>query len=148
MEDSGWADADSADNIANTNADPTLPIVPPLPPSGTVYPLPIAPSLPTNPIGPNLDYKFMEPEVLKVIADYIDSTYDQHYVGKKNKIQTVEYIYDVLQSTHFMRANIIKYASRMDKKVGESAKKDLLKLIHYAVMVYYYEFMQDTNEDK
>lgn len=89
-------------------------------------------------------YKFKEPEILQELRDYIDKTYDQHYVGTKKKTQTVEYIYDTLGNTDFMRANIIKYASRLDKKVGESSKKDVMKLLHYAIMMYYYEFKQDN----
>ena len=38
---------------------------------------------------------------------------------------------------------LIKYAMRFGKKGSEeNAKSDLLKLIHYAVLVYHFRFME------
>ena len=41
---------------------------------------------------------------------------------------------------------LIKYAMRFGKKGnGSDAKADLLKLIHYAVLVYHFRFMEKDN---
>jgi hypothetical protein len=88
-------------------------------------------------------YKFKEDEILELVKNYIDSTYNQHYSGKDN-IQTVEYLYSTFGNTDFLNSNIIKYASRMNKK-GEP-KKDVMKIFHYALLVYYYEFLHNKEQ--
>ena len=40
----------------------------------------------------SIDYKFNEEELVNELADYIDSTYDQHYA--KGKFQATEFIID------------------------------------------------------
>jgi len=78
-----------------------------------------------------IDYKFKEEEILKEVKDYIDSTYDQHYAS--GKIQSTEFIIDTGHGLGFAIGNIIKYAQRYGKKGGYN-KKDLLKVIHYAII--------------
>ena len=78
-----------------------------------------------------IDYKFKEEEILKDVKDYIDSTYDQHYAS--GKIQSTEFIIDAGHGLGFAIGNIIKYTQRYGKKGGYN-KKDLLKVIHYAII--------------
>ena len=78
-----------------------------------------------------IDYKFNEGEILKEIQAYVDSTYEQHYAT--GKIQSTEFILDTGHGLGFTIGNIIKYAQRYGKKDGFN-KKDLFKVIHYAIM--------------
>jgi hypothetical protein len=51
-----------------------------------------------------------------------------------NKIQSTEFIVDAGHGEGFCIGNIIKYAQRYGKKNGKN-KDDLLKIIHYAVIL-------------
>jgi hypothetical protein len=78
-----------------------------------------------------IDYKFDEDKAIKELKKYIDSTYDGHY--SKNKFQSMEFIVDCSHGDGFCMGNIIKYAQRYGKKEGKN-KKDLLKIMHYAII--------------
>lgn len=80
-----------------------------------------------------ISYKFNEDSAIEEIKEYIDSTYKGHY--SKNKFQSTEFIIDSGHGTGFMVGNCIKYAQRYGNKEGpESWRKDLMKIIHYAIM--------------
>ena len=76
--------------------------------------------------------KFKEEEVLNWVRNHIIETYDKHY--GKNKIQTTEFVFDAGHGEGFSIGNIIKYAQRYGKKDGYN-EKDLLKIIHYAIIL-------------
>ena len=76
-------------------------------------------------------YKYSEDKTLAELKDYIDGTYDQHYAS--GKIQSTEFIIDAGHGLGFAVGNIIKYAQRYGKKAGYN-KKDLMKVIHYAII--------------
>ena len=78
------------------------------------------------------DYKFNENKIVNDIMNYIDKTYDSHYAKTKN-YQATEIIIDQGHGTGFCMGNILKYAQRYGKKEGKN-KKDLLKVIHYAII--------------
>jgi hypothetical protein len=80
-----------------------------------------------------IDYKYNEGETLKEIQSYVDATYDQHY--SRNKFQATEFIIDAGHGTGFNIGNMMKYTQRYGRK-GDPAewRKDLLKVIHYAIM--------------
>ena len=78
--------------------------------------------------------KYNEGEILKEISDYVSSTYSAHY--SKNGIQTLDLIDSVGDAEAFCRSNILKYASRYDRK--GSARKDIIKIIHYAVLLLHF----------
>ena len=78
-----------------------------------------------------IDYKFNEDKFLKDVKVYIDETYTSHY-AKSNK-QATENIVDQGHGTGFCMGNILKYAQRYGKKDGYN-KKDLLKIVHYAII--------------
>lgn len=79
-----------------------------------------------------MKYKFNEDDVLNMVKNHILGTYDQHY--SMEKIQSTEFIIDAGHGEGFCIGNIIKYAQRYGKKSGKN-KEDLLKIIHYAVIL-------------
>ena len=85
-------------------------------------------------------YKFDEDKTLKEIKKYIDSTYDAHY--SKSKFQATEFILDSGHEEGFCIGNILKYAQRYGKKNGKD-KKDLLKVIHYAIIALHINNMEN-----
>jgi hypothetical protein len=90
-----------------------------------------------------IKYKYNEGELLKEFSQYIDQTYDQHY--SLNKFQATEFILDSGHGEGFCIGNILKYAQRYGKKDGYN-RKDLLKVLHYALIALYNHDLQ--HEDK
>ena len=80
------------------------------------------------------EYQYNEDKILDSMKEYIGKTYSKHY---SNKIQTLDLIDSVGDASAFCRSNILKYASRYDKK--GTAKLDIQKIIHYAVLLYHFE---------
>jgi hypothetical protein len=80
-----------------------------------------------------IDYKYDEDKNIKQIMEYIDATYSQHYSGK---YQATDMIIDAGHGTGFCVGNIMKYAKRYGKKDGYN-RKDLMKIIHYAMIQLY-----------
>ena len=77
------------------------------------------------------NYKFNEDKLIDELKEYIDGTYESHY--SKNQFQSTEFIVDCGHGDGFCIGNIIKYAQRYGKKNGKS-RKDLLKIMHYAII--------------
>ena len=78
-----------------------------------------------------IDYKYSEDRILKEIKEYVDATYGEHY--SQNKFQATEFIVDSGHGEGFCIGNIMKYAQRYGKKDGYN-RKDLMKVLHYAIM--------------
>ena len=81
-------------------------------------------------------YKYDEDEILKELKDYITGTYNQHYSAGDDKIQTLDLIEACGDGESFCRSNILKYASRYDKK--GTARRDIMKILHYAVLLMHF----------
>jgi len=81
-------------------------------------------------------YKYNEEQILKELADYISGTYRQHYSAGDDKIQTLDLIEACGDGEAFCRSNILKYASRYDKK--GTARRDIMKILHYAVLLLHF----------
>ena len=81
-----------------------------------------------------VSYKYNEGPILHEVQDYIDGTYDEHY--STNNYQATEFIIDGGHGEGFCIGNIMKYAQRYGKKNGYN-RKDLMKIIHYAVIAMY-----------
>lgn len=83
-----------------------------------------------------INYKYDEGKYVSEIAKYIDATYSEHY--SRNKYQATEFIMDSGHGTGFCMGNVLKYAQRYGRKGSrEDWRKDLLKVIHYAMMQLY-----------
>ena len=76
--------------------------------------------------------KFNEDTALNMLNNHIIETYQEHY--SMDKIQSTEFIFDAGHGEGFCLGNIIKYAQRYGKKNGKNTD-DLLKILHYAVML-------------
>ena len=85
--------------------------------------------------------KYHEKEILKDIEDYVSGTYNGHYTGTVHEFRNVQTI-DLMAArdlaSHFCQANILKYGSRYGSKDGKN-KKDLLKVIHYAMLLLHFD---------
>ena len=85
--------------------------------------------------------KYHEKEILKDIEEYVSSTYNGHYTGTQHEFRNVQTI-DLMASrdlaSDFCQANILKYGSRYGSKDGRN-KKDLLKVIHYAMLLLHFD---------
>ena len=85
--------------------------------------------------------KYHEKEILKDVEEYVSRTYNGHYTGSKHEYRNVQTI-DLMASrdlaSDFCQANILKYGSRYGSKDGRN-KKDLLKVIHYAMLLLHFD---------
>jgi hypothetical protein len=80
-----------------------------------------------------INYKYDEGNLLREITQYIDATYGEHY--SQNQYQATEFIIDGGHGIGFTVGNILKYAQRYGHKgTPEDWRKDLLKVIHYAII--------------
>jgi hypothetical protein len=90
----------------------------------------------SNKMTENRKYKYSEDSILKELNDYIAGTYNQHYSAGDDKIQTLDLIEACGDGEAFCRSNILKYASRYDKK--GTARRDIMKILHYAVLLMHF----------
>lgn len=91
------------------------------------------------------NYKFNERQLIEEFQAYIDSTYQSHY--SKDKFQATEFIIDGGHGTGFCIGNVLKYAQRYGKKGSvEDARKDLMKVLHYALIQLYIHDSSEYNE--
>lgn len=94
-------------------------------------------------IEPNTEYKFDEDIYIDEVMDYITDTYDTHY--SRNNFQATEFIIDGGHGEGFCIGNILKYAQRYGKKGSrQDARKDLMKVLHYAIIQLY---VHDQDDD-
>ena len=64
------------------------------------------------------------------------ATYNQHYSSGDDAVQTLDLIEACGDGESFCRSNILKYASRYDKK--GTARRDIMKILHYAVLLMHF----------
>ena len=84
-------------------------------------------------------WKYNEDKILKDIEDYVTSTYGSHYCGhNQDDIQTIDLMAAKDLAPGFCQANILKYGSRYGDKDGRN-KRDLLKVIHYAMLLLHFD---------
>ena len=78
---------------------------------------------------------------------YINSTYNQHY--SQNKYQATEFIIDGGHGTGFCIGNVLKYAQRYGRKGNsDDWRKDLMKVIHYAIIQLYVHDLENSKGEK
>ena len=108
------------------------------------------PDLPNAPDNNNGRWKYNEDVILKDIHEYVSGTYRSHYTGNEGgfkDIQTIDLMEVKNLASNFCQANILKYGSRYGDKDGKN-KKDLLKVIHYAMLLLHFdEHYKSTNSD-
>ena len=80
--------------------------------------------------------KYNEDALLKELSDYIAGTYGQHYSAGNDSIQTLDLIEACGDAEAFCRSNILKYASRYDRK--GTARRDIIKILHYALLLLHF----------
>ena len=83
-----------------------------------------------------INYKFSEGALIKELQAYIDSTYDAHY--GQGGLQSSEVIVDRGHGLGFFLGNVDKYNARYGKKGDvKDHRKDLMKVLHYALLALY-----------
>jgi hypothetical protein len=92
-----------------------------------------------------MQWKYNEEAILDELKDYITKTYQQHYSAGDDKVQTLDLIDACGDGEAFCRSNILKYASRYDKK--GSARMDIMKVLHYAMLLMHFNDKNATRED-
>ena len=95
--------------------------------------------------SPSTPWKYNEEEIVKELLEYIRGTYNAHYSAGDNKIQTLDLIEACGDGEAFCRSNILKYASRYDKK--GTARRDLMKILHYAVLLMHFNDKNAQREE-
>ena len=86
-------------------------------------------------------FKYHEEEILKDIESYVSGTYSGHYTGDTHEyrnVQTLDLMAARSLASGFCQSNILKYGSRYGSKDGKE-KKDLLKVIHYAMLLLHFD---------
>ena len=91
-----------------------------------------------------MPYKYNEDALLTELRDYITGTYGQHYSAGNDSIQTLDLIEACGDAEAFCRSNILKYASRYDKK--GSARRDIIKILHYGLLLLHFSDKSATLE--
>jgi hypothetical protein len=81
---------------------------------------------------------------MQQLQAYVDSTYGEHYA--QGKIQTTEFIIDCGDGIPHTRSNIIKYSQRYGRKGGRN-RKDILKILHYALIMLYVHDLETQGVD-
>jgi hypothetical protein len=91
-----------------------------------------------------MTFKYNEDALIQELRDYISGTYGQHYSAGNDSIQTLDLIEAVGDAEAFCRSNILKYASRYDKK--GTARRDIIKILHYALLLLYFSDKTSVTE--
>jgi len=89
-------------------------------------------------------WKYEEDLTMKDVRDYLSGTYRSHYTSQDSKTQTLDLIESIGDGEAFCRSNAIKYLSRFGKKNGKS-KMDILKAIHYCILLYHFAGLHKPN---
>ena len=110
-------------------------------PDGNVFTMTV-----DNQTNQNGFWKYQEDKTLKEIEQYLTSTYHQHYTSQESKTQTLDLIESIGDAEPFTRSNAIKYLSRFGKKGGKS-RLDILKAIHYCILLYHFSGLHNERKD-
>lgn len=87
-------------------------------------------------------YKYKEDRIISDFHAYIDKTYGQHYMTEEQNIECFDVWLALGDSMPTFRNTAIKYLWRYGKKHG-SNKDDLLKVLHYVIMMLYADHYKD-----
>lgn len=87
-------------------------------------------------------YKYKEDQIIADFHAYIDKTYGQHYMTEEQNIECFDVWLALGDSMPTFRNTAIKYLWRYGKKKGAN-KADLLKVLHYVLMMLYNDHYKD-----
>ena len=91
--------------------------------------------------------KYNEDKIISEIRDYIETQLTTSIIRVgDDKIQTLDLIEACGDGEAFCRSNILKYASRYDKK--GTARRDLMKILHYAVLLMHFNDKNATPREE
>tara|TARA_R110002153_G_C13283445_1_gene494299 strand:- start:639 stop:962 length:324 start_codon:yes stop_codon:yes gene_type:complete len=90
-------------------------------------------------------YKYHEDQAMEALQSYVDGTYGQHYVGDGD-VQTVDFWRSLGSLETTARDTAIKYLARYGKKGGKN-RKDILKTMHYCVLMMYALDLEEAELD-
>jgi hypothetical protein len=91
--------------------------------------------------------KYNEKKILQEIIEYIESTYSQHYSTDGKGLQAMDIFRNMDTDKDFCQSNAIKYLIRYGKKQGRN-EKDLIKAIHYIVLLISSERKDNTDNEQ
>ena len=95
-------------------------------------------------------YKYNENLILAELAEYLDSTYSEHYKTTQPDDQQSIECFDAWialgDSTPTFRNTALKYLWRYGKKKGKN-KDDLMKALHYIIMMINVDHYIDEQAD-
>lgn len=92
-----------------------------------------------------IDYKYEEGKLLEELRKYINKTYGEHY--SQNNYQATEFIIDGGHGIGFTIGNILKYGQRYGHKgTPEDWRKDLMKVLHYAIIALHVHDLEYKKE--
>lgn len=98
--------------------------------------------LPENhPTKINNKYKYNEDEILQEIDRYLKGTLNAHY-SDSSRVECFDAWISLGAATSTFRDNALKYLWRYGKKNGNN-KDDLMKSIHYIIMMLYNDHYKD-----
>jgi hypothetical protein len=92
---------------------------------------------------PSPKYKYKEDQIIADFHAYIDKTYGQHYMTEEQNIECFDVWLALGDSLPTFRNTAIKYLWRYGKKKG-SNKDDLMKVLHYTLMMLYNDHYKDN----
>ena len=87
-------------------------------------------------INPRTPWKYNEDEILKNFRDYVLELTISTTLLVMTKFKHLDLIEACGDGEAFCRSNILKYASRYDKK--GTARRDIMKILHYAVLLMHF----------
>lgn len=89
--------------------------------------------------------KYSEDEIIKDIETYVKNTYGGHYVGK-DQVQIID-LWESLGNVETTARDVaMKYLMRYGKKDGKN-EKDLMKAIHYMIMMIHFRRKNEAHTE-
>ena len=83
-----------------------------------------------------MNFKYDEIKNIEKVKQYIESTYNQHYVGEDGT-QIQDLLNSIGIASKFCQGNAMKYVARYGRKNGKN-EMDLMKAIHYILLMIHF----------
>jgi hypothetical protein len=93
-----------------------------------------------------MNFKYNEDDILNEIETYLKNTYSEHYKTKEENIECFDAWIALGDSSPTFRNTALKYLWRYGKKNGNN-KNDLLKAIHYIVLLMHVDHYKENNKN-